>query len=150
MSLRNHAAVVRFVDSARTYCGPIESPPTDREQWAESLLVALAQLYAQALLLPEPEVEEFGRAPAGLRMEQEDWQELWAALGERLGRSGAYWCYFDPSEPPDSREGPVLGDLADDLADIYRDVKPGLRAWDVGDDRCAAEVVYSWKRLGFC
>jgi hypothetical protein len=38
-----------------------------------------------------------------------------------------------------------MGDLADDLADIYRDIKPGLRAWDTEEEGYLDEVVFDWK-----
>jgi hypothetical protein len=38
---------------------------------------------------------------------------------------------------------------ADDLADVYRDVVPGLRAWDSGDDSLLDEIVFQWVKGGF-
>jgi hypothetical protein len=39
-------------------------------------------------------------------------------------------------------ETPVVGSLSDDLADIYRDVVTGLRAYDRGD---RAGAVWEWR-----
>jgi hypothetical protein len=66
-----------------------------------------------------------------------------------LGSQDGYWAYFDPSEPPDSDENPVFGSLADDLADIYRDIKPGLRAWDSDNDSYLETIVFEWKTPNF-
>jgi Domain of unknown function (DUF5063) len=148
MSLRTHPAVVRFVEAARTYCRLIESRNGDREQWVESVLSALAQLYAAALLLPEPDGDQFSRVPDSFRMSHAEWQELWQAIGRLLGEARWYWAYFDPTAPPTSELGPVEGDLADDLADIYRDIKGGLLAWEAGEDRWVAGAVYDWKWPG--
>jgi hypothetical protein len=145
MSLREHPAVLRFVQAARTYCGLIETTTLSAETWAEAALPALAELYAAALVLPEPEVEAFDRAPDGCDVGFAEWQEHYKRLGELLGEARWYWCYFDPTEPPESRQEPVLGNLADDLADIYGDIKPGLRAWDTGEESYIDEVVYHWK-----
>lgn len=50
-----------------------------------------------------------------------------------------YSEFFRPiAEPP---EEPVTGDLADDLMDIYIDLKNGLRYYDVGR---ISDAVFEW------
>lgn len=70
---------------------------------------------------------------------------MFAMVQRALGPQEAYWAYFDPSEPPNSVEQPIFHSLADDLADIYRDIKPGLRAWDTCDDSYLETIVFDWK-----
>ena len=41
-----------------------------------------------------------------------------------------------------------MGDVADDLCDIYRDILPGLRYWEAGGEEGHAAVVWEW-RFGF-
>ena len=62
-----------------------------------------------------------------------------------MGLQAFYWCYFDPSEPLDAIEEPCISDLGDDLADIYRDIKPGLRAWETHNDEYLPAIVFDWK-----
>lgn len=50
-----------------------------------------------------------------------------------------YWEVFHPVA--DAAEQPVAGDLCDDLADIYRDLKDGLMIFDRGNDPLA---VFQW------
>jgi hypothetical protein len=49
------------------------------------------------------------------------------------------------SEPRDAAAELVFGDIGDDLADIYADVKPGLRAWEMGVDDFLPKIVFDWK-----
>ena len=42
-------------------------------------------------------------------------------------------------------EEPVVGDISDDLADVYRDLKEGLMSWDAGN---RGDAQFAWA-LGF-
>ena len=74
---------------------------------------------------------------------------MYGVVSRMLGPKMAYWAYFDPSAPQDSNEQPIFHNLADDLADIYRDIKPGLRAWETGDDRYIETIVFNWRTPHF-
>ena len=50
------------------------------------------------------------------------------------------------TETPEERLAPVVGDICDDLADIYRALKEGLHIYDKGQIKNA---VFYW-REGFC
>ena len=62
-----------------------------------------------------------------------------------LGEREEYWVYFDPVCPDDEKEGPIFQSLADDLCDVYRDIAPGLRAWDSGNDEYLESIVFDWE-----
>ena len=38
-----------------------------------------------------------------------------------------------------------MGNIADDLTDIYCGIKPGLKAWDSNDERLLPEIIFGWK-----
>lgn len=64
-------------------------------------------------------------------MTDEEWKEAFRRIGTRLPFS-YYWATLDPHEMIEP------GDLGgDDLADIYRDWKPGLFAAEAGDSETA-------------
>jgi hypothetical protein len=135
-----------FRQAAAHFCRLLESNPTDADGWIENVLAAVAKLYAFGHALPEcnvsdnkPDIDElFG-------VNYEEWKRVYSFVQSILATQAGYWAYFDPSEPPDSEEAPMFGDLADDLADIYRDIKPGLRAWDAGLDAYLPDIVFDWK-----
>lgn len=147
MELIVEPGVTRFVQAATAYCALIDSPGRDREAWSEQLLGALADLYAAHFHLPEVEFidEEHQSFPDDrFDMSHEDWKAVYDRIAGMFGRWRHYWAYFDPNEPRPEDEL-VVGDLADDLADIYRDVKPGLLAWEAFGDKYSRVIVYDWK-----
>src|SRR5205823_12078341 len=147
--LRTHPDVVGFVESARKFCALMESRKWDREQWVEAILPTLAQLYANALKLPKVDPDEFQELPSEFDVSSERWNELYQGLGAFLSDSRWYWAFFDPTEPRDTKETAIAHDLADDLADIYGDVKPGLNAWDSGVDAYLETIIWDWKDVLF-
>jgi hypothetical protein len=147
--LRNHPDVISFVQSGRKFCALLECRDWDKEHWAEAVLPTLAQLYADALRLPAVDPDEFQKLPAVFDVSRKQWNELYEALGKFLADSRWYWAYFDPTEPRDSKEAAIGGDLADDLGDIYRDVKPGINAWDSGVDDYLEQIIFHWTCAGF-
>jgi hypothetical protein len=146
MRIREHPDAVAFKTAAERYCALFESQATDDDRWAEAVLSALAQLYAAAHRLPDFGLsDEAPDIPDSLDVTHEEWRSLFDFVKRLLGAQEAYWAYFDPSEPADSDEQPIFHSLADDLADIYRDIKPRLRAWETGDDRYLETIVFDWK-----
>ena len=144
MSIREHPDAVAFKTAAERYCALFES--ADADQWVEAVLSALAQVYAAAHRLPDFGLsDDAPDIPDSFDVSEEEWRSVFALVQGVLGPQEAYWAYFDPSEPSDSGEQPIFHSLADDLADIYRDIKPGLRAWETGDRAYLETIVFDWK-----
>jgi len=146
MTLRQSTLVLAFRDAATRYCSLLECVPDNRDRWVVDILEALARLYCAAIALPDVEVPD--DAPeSGDRFDVGDaqWRQIYELATNIFGWQKYYWAYFDPSAPPDAAGEPVCGDLADDLADIYRDVKPGIAAWDSFEDANVANIVNGWK-----
>jgi hypothetical protein len=55
-----------------------------------------------------------------------------------------YYRSVDPF-PIESEDEPSVGSLADDLADIWRDVTEGLLALEIGSPE--ADVIFHWRYL---
>ena len=146
MDIRQHPDVLQFRAAAERFCRLLESRPGDADEWVEEILAALARLYACGHDLPDFGITD--EAPAmyeEFRVVDEEWRRVFSLVHEILNAHSGYWAYFDPTEPPDSVEQPVFHDLGDDLADIYRDIKPGLRAWEAGLVQYLADIVFEWK-----
>jgi len=120
----------RFVD----WADGSASPDTLKAPLALRRVVAL---YAAALDLPQPWSEGVSaEPPASPAMEQR-----WSAVRARAAAIPLqhYSEIFSPLMLPP--EAPVVGDLADDIADIYRDVANGLALYDAG---CVDDAIWQW------
>jgi hypothetical protein len=144
-----------FATLAEEYCELIERRSAlDRDAFLQSVHLLLPRLYAAALRLPstnilftddgsEDEDDEVG--PQDLprdpdRVDTDAWRELFHSLGEFIGKGDLYREVYDPYEPPTEPE--VTGSLADDLADIYRDLLAGLHKWRRGE---SGEALWEWR-----
>lgn len=87
-----------------------------------------SQLYAGGLLLSEVQAES--NAPDDVPSNVEAGE---AAIGTLRGYY--YREVFDPN--PTLAEEPCVGDIGDDLLDVYKDIKRGLALFDAGFPRAA-------------
>lgn len=146
MNIRKHPDAVAFKIAADRYCALFESEPVEADQWVKAVLSALAQVYAAAHRLPAFGLsEDAPDVPYSFDVTTEEWGAVFGVVSRALARQDEYWAYFDPSEPRDSDVQPIFHSLADDLAGIYSDIKPGIRAWETGDDRYLETIVIDWK-----
>jgi hypothetical protein len=150
LSLRNDPRMLLFVEAARQYCELIEERPSDLKAWAKALLPALSELYAYALgLIGIESIDTSDKTLSRFVVSHGEWRALYHRLSTQLGHDAWYWMTFEPMKTQKEKSEPVAGNLADDLADVYRDVAPGLRAWDTNDDTLLDEIVFQWARGGF-
>lgn len=127
-----HAAD-EFAQLARGFCdwceGAALPAPAD-----VSASVWLAKLHAAALALPEVDPEsEDGLPPL---------PAVAAARAERnlAAFDGFYYReYFDPN--PNLTDESVIGDVGDDLADIYKDIRAGLVLYETSQP---TEALWHW------
>ncbi|MES2299485.1 MAG: DUF5063 domain-containing protein [Pseudomonadota bacterium] len=115
-------SLARFAELARAYCHWAEGMPASAQEDAKLARLHLARLYAQALELSEGECGDDPREIS---------HEAWRCVFERFGALPVnyYGTCFSPSIIPAESS---IGDLADDLADIWRDLKEGLSLFDAG------------------
>lgn len=123
-----------FATAARIFCSWVESPPGEPSSEVVVALRHLMRLYRAALELPE-RFEDFD-AP---RVSDEEWKVVFRRFGSLP--FNYYAECFDPLTVP--CEEPVVSDLADDLADIWRDIKAGLVLYETGHPDAA---VWEWKQ----
>lgn len=128
--------VFEFADLCRRYCdwcegySPGNEPDSEAARW-------LSRLYASALGLPATEcTNDEGLPDLPLA-------ELARAERNLAPFSGRYYrqC-FDPH--PYSKEEPTMGDLGDDLLDIYKDIRSGLMLFEAGD---VNDALWHWSFL---
>ena len=118
----------RFVAVAREFVEWATSPATQSRDEAERALVLLTRLYSAGLSMSEaPIADDEGDGEAeGVS------DEMWRRVYERAGclPFNDYSSVLDPHEVP--AKGTGTEDLADDIADVYRDLKDGLNLLDSG------------------
>jgi len=115
-----------LISTAREYCDWCKSPPGTKTEEGRIAHSLLTRLYANALELDEPAKYDPDIDPD--RVSDDEWRKVYAR-GAALPFQ-YYSSQFDPSEvPPEEHE---IGDLADDVADIFRDLSAGLALVDAG------------------
>jgi len=129
------AAVEAFALEAQRFVSWVTD---DANPWrAKDALLRLVELYRLALTLPEGYTPGLTDEDHGIRVEDDEWRRI-AKRASQLPL-GYYGEVFDATVLPP--EDPVIGDLSDDFADIYRDVATGLRLFDLGRK---AEARWEW------
>ena len=115
----------RFAEVAKKYCGAVDSARSvERNDLVLRIYRLLPLLIREAIGLAVVEPSEYGnqKERRKARMSEQQWGELYSLLKEKLWDWNLYSQVFDPTK---AREA-IDGSLADDIADIYRDLKKGL------------------------
>ena len=129
----------RFEIRAIEFCRLIETrEPIDLRLLRQSL----TRLYLGALLLPAVVAHGLDLPD---RVSHADWQQIETLISGRLA-TDLYWIVFQPIT--DHPNEPVAASLADDLADIWRDLVRGLRALNQDRPKYEGAVWWEW-RFGF-
>jgi hypothetical protein len=127
---------------AERYCSLIERAVSfDREEFVAELAASLGALLSGAARLPDVTPTD---ADLPDRPSDEQVRERFAAVHKTLGEWGDYWTTLGPFG--EDAEDPLLLPLADDLVDIWLDLKPGLLAIEGGAP--PEDVTWDW-RFGF-
>lgn len=124
---------------ARQYCELIESLQEGQRQALSELNAVLPRLHAAMT-----RVVAAGEDHAGdIVVDLDQRFELFSHLRQLLGDLDPYWMEYDVT--PDRQE--MSGSLADDLTDIYCELKTGLQRLEGQQD--ARPTLGHW-RSGFC
>jgi Domain of unknown function (DUF5063) len=143
--LRSTLQVAAFHRAASQFCGLLELDSPNPKLWIREVLMALSDLYATANTLLTFQPVEFSEdIPEQRRIHHDQCQAIYDRISRALPQTW-YLTYFDLTESFDLEQKPVIGDLADDLADIFRDLKPGLIATSNQDDAVMGAVVFEWQ-----
>jgi len=122
-----------FFDAATPFCKWAESAPATPAEEVDTAIKMLSKLLALVHELPQLFDDE--DAPSATHDE-------WLAVYKRFGALpfNYYACYSEPhlAENP----SPGVGDIADDLADIWRDLRGGLELYQKGNYAAAA---WEWR-----
>ncbi len=118
-----HDPVARFAVTAEHYCAWAEHAPKSADGEVESAIRLLLDLMKRVIELPasDPDDEDLVRPT----------HEQWSVVFRRFATLP--FQYYATNDPLDIEvESAGVGDLHDDLADVWRDVRTGLDAYKAG------------------
>lgn len=140
----------RFGAIAQTFCDVVDSAPDlDRVDLLVRVYRILPRLISEAISLPDVELghdegqEEERRKSIILATSQLNdarWGQLYSLLKEKLGDWNLYWQVWDPRKDNEA----IHGSLADDIADIYRDLKEGLIRIEAHQSPLG-DIIWDWR-----
>lgn len=127
-------AVHEFAGFARLFSEWAEGEPQAPVEEVRVALCHLNALYRAALFLPDAFGPEDGE-----QVSTESKRQMFRRFG--VLPFNYYSNCFDPLVVPG--EEPVVADVADDLSDIWRDLKDGLWLYDAGHENAAC---WQWRQ----
>lgn len=130
-------SVTKFAEEAAAFERWLLSGTDRGADAARECLIRLLQLYRAGIDLPPEWSDELESRTDIERVSDAEWRRASEASG-RLPLD-YYSEVFDPTTVPG--EAPVVCSIANDLADIHRDVVTGLRAYERGD---RAGAIWEW------
>ncbi len=119
-----------MAEIADRYCTLIEQAGEKDSQWLHEVAVLLPKLHMAASNCPTQEDED----AAAMGPDLDARFEIFAKLRQLLGSKDSYWMEFDVVH--DGHH--MTGSLADDLTDIYCELKQGLHLIDHEPNRALA------------
>lgn len=125
---------ITMVETAQEYCRTIESLGNDNQDWLAKVFSLLPKLHAAIAAQLKHDEETFTPLDANLENRFELFTELHRLLGER----DAYWMEYDMLHDEEHKSG----SLADDLTDIYCELKFGLNQLE---QQKPAQILGNWK-----
>jgi hypothetical protein len=114
--------LAEMVSVADDYCRLIDSIAESPDNWLESLFRLMPRLHAAVTALNAWDSGETQQSTVDL----DERFELYSRLRRLLGERDSYWLEFDAAP----EEIHMSGSLADDLTDIYFDLRQGLELLD--------------------
>lgn len=131
--------VTQFRAIATAFCNLVRQPQlVEIAKFLTGLEKLLPSLCHAVQLLPSIE-----RCPLYQgKWSSTKWKRLFVKLRDYLGKYDSYCHVYWPYDPDKIK--PSIGSLADDLADICRDLSPGLTAWRHAGATKRRAIVDDW------
>lgn len=131
--------VVEFVASANEYCKYLErASELEGEDLLKILQRLLPFIYIKGSLLPE--LEPYFEEGNEKFVKEEDWNRIYETLKQKFGTADAFLEVFD--ERMKESETPVVASLAENLADIYQDLKDFLILYQTGTSELMNDAIW--------
>ncbi|MBI4743528.1 MAG: DUF5063 domain-containing protein [Actinobacteria bacterium] len=108
--------------------------------------ILLPQIYYFGQLLPDVELLDKNK------MDEASYVEWYALLSKKIAKSlGEHNVYMEVFDPVQDKEA-IQASLADDLSEIYLELKQSLTNYETGDSLKINSAIWNWKFgiLGHC
>jgi hypothetical protein len=128
--------IQQFTKEAKQFCAWAETSPQNSTTEIIQALKLLPSLYQQASQLEVQFQDSYPDPDDAFHISRDNIFKRFGALPFNY-----YSKCFDPHNVPD--EQPVIADLADDLADIWFDLRKGLSLFNAGHVQAAG---YEWQQ----
>jgi hypothetical protein len=139
----NVEVVDRFVVVAKRFCSIVDSASDmDRTDFVAQIYRILPKIIDQAIEMPDVERSDRQQQKSLVSARQKEWERLYDSLKEKLGDWDLYRQVFDPTQDSEA----IFGSLADDIADIYRDLKKGLVLNETSRN-LPEDIIWEWRLL---
>jgi len=134
--------VVEFVAAANEFCKYQEhADGLKGDEMLRILQRLLPFLYLKASLLPS--LEPYFDGGNEKFVTEDDWFRIHDKLKEKFGTANDYLEVFD--DRANETEGPVVASLAENVADIYQDLKDFLLLYQTGTQEVMNDAVWECK-----
>jgi hypothetical protein len=139
----NDELAKRFAGLAEQFCSIVDSAPgIERSELLLQVYRLLPKLISEAMALPPVELShDRTTVSRSLRLAHTAESRPYRSLQEKFADWDHYLQTFDPTK----QDAAIPGSLADDVADVYRDLKKGLRSKGSGP---VENTIWEW-RFGF-
>jgi hypothetical protein len=135
-------SVMNFVEAASCYCLLIETKQSDSpKEFLEILNGQLLTLYTMGLNLPDVFIKS--NKDFDTNVPEAKMRAVVKSIGDRIPFS-YYWTVLNPLDESNLPETGT-GDLADDLADIYLDLKRALMQFDSEGPEAKENAIWQFK-----
>ena len=124
-----------MVKAAEEYCKLIESSGSGDHDWLARVFSLLPRLHSAITA----QMKQNGHVITPLDANLENRFELFTELHSLLGERDAYWMEYDMLQEEEHKSG----SLADDLTDIYCELKSGLN--QLQQDQDYSRILDNWK-----
>jgi hypothetical protein len=116
--MKSDTKTTEMIDLAKSFCHLIENVDELDSSWLNQLACLLPRLHAAIRALKSNDNGPYCLVSPNL----DERFEIFSRLRDRLGTNDSYWMEFDVALDGQA----MTGSLADDLTDIYCDLKSGL------------------------
>lgn len=132
-------ATLDFVTAAAQTCLLLEHcHETEREEFTEQVLRLLPLLYLRTRMLEQPEQELDGETQQFVQ--EEDYNYILLGVRELLGSDDTYLSVL--TEGSRYTDEPCTASIAEDLADIYQELKNMAASFQTGQETVMNDAVY--------